>query len=141
MQEKVENKAHQTQIKKLQIDLLAAGGQFDKGVGTQRLLDEKEKGIQLLKNKVLMPATQLIQGPELAETEKEKEDLNNQLIDCKEKVLKFVDKERQWKKYMALVLESEKAMKEKFEEIEIKLQEKDKELESRIIPPMVGSSE
>ena len=88
-----------------------------------------------------MPATQLIQGPELAEIEKEKEDLNNQLIDCKAKVLNFVDKERQWQKDMALVLESEKAMKEKFEEIEIKLQEKDKELESRIIPPVARSSE
>ena len=40
-QEKVENKAHQTQIKKLQVELLAAGGQSDKGDGIQRLLDEK----------------------------------------------------------------------------------------------------
>ena len=44
-QEKVENKAHQTQIKKLQTNLLAAGGQSDKGDGIQRLLDEKEKDI------------------------------------------------------------------------------------------------
>ena len=43
-QEKVENKAHQTQIKKLQSKLLAAGGQSDRGAGhIQRLLDEKEK--------------------------------------------------------------------------------------------------
>ena len=42
----MENKAHQTQIKKLQIELLAAGGQSDKGsVCIQRLLDEKEKEI------------------------------------------------------------------------------------------------
>ena len=62
-----------------------------------------------------MPSTQLIQGLELAEIEKEKENLNNQLIDCQEKLLKFVDKENQWQKDMALVVESEKGMKEKLE--------------------------
>ena len=56
-QEKVENKAHQTQIKKLQTELLAAGGQSDKGVGIQRFLDEKEKEFQLLKRKILTSAT------------------------------------------------------------------------------------
>ena len=80
------------------------------------MLDEKEKYIQLWKNKILILATQLIQGPELAKIEKEKENLNNQLIDCQEKLLsKFADKENQWKKDMALVVESEKAIKEKFE--------------------------
>ena len=69
-QEKVENKAHQTQINKLQTKLLATGGQSDKGAGIQRLLDEKEKEIQLLKKKILIPATQLIQGHELAKMEK-----------------------------------------------------------------------
>ena len=42
---------------------------------------------------------------------------------------------------MALVVESEKSMKEKFEEMERKLQEKEKELELSIIPPMARSSE
>ena len=69
-QEKVENKAHQTQIKKLQTKVLAVGGQYDKGVGIQRLLDEKEKEIELLKKNILIPSTQLIQGLELAEIEK-----------------------------------------------------------------------
>ena len=45
-----------------------------------------------MKKKILIPATQLIQGPELAEIEKEKENLNNQLTDCQAKLLKFVDK-------------------------------------------------
>ena len=66
----MQNKAHQTQIKKLQIDLLFVGGQFDKGDGIQRLLDEKEKDIQLWKKKILIPATQLIQRTELAKIEK-----------------------------------------------------------------------
>ena len=64
----MENNAHQTQIKKPQIELLAHGGQSDKGAGhIQRLLDGKEKGIQLLKKKILIPSTHLIQGHELAE--------------------------------------------------------------------------
>ena len=113
--EKVENKAQQTQIKKLQTQLLAVGGQSNKGAGIQRLLDEKEKDIQLLKKKILIPATQLIQGPELAEIEKEKENLNNQLTNCQAKLMKFVDKENQWQKYLALVVESDKVMKEKLE--------------------------
>ena len=42
---------------------------------------------------------------------------------------------------MALVVESEKAMKEKFAEMERKLQEKETDIELRIIPPVVGPSE
>ena len=42
---------------------------------------------------------------------------------------------------MALVVESEKAMKEKLEQMERKLQEKEKELELRIIPHVARSSE
>ena len=85
--------------------MLAAGGQSDKGAGcTQRLLDEKEKEIQLLKKKILIPPTQLIQGPELAEIEKGKENLNNRLNDCQAKLLNFVVKENQWQKDMALVV-------------------------------------
>ena len=78
----MENKAHQNQIKKLQIELMAVGGQSNKGDGIQRSLDEKEKEIQLLKKKIIIPSIQLIQGPELAEIEKEKGNLNNYLIDC-----------------------------------------------------------
>ena len=42
---------------------------------------------------------------------------------------------------MDLVVESEKSMKEKFEEMKRKLYEKEKELELRIIPLMARSSE
>ena len=62
--------------------MLATRGHFDKGDGIQRLLDEKEKYIQLLKKNILICATQLIQGPKLAEIEREKENLSNQLTDC-----------------------------------------------------------
>ena len=95
------------------------------------MLNEKENTIHLLKKKLKIPTTQLIQGPELAEIEKEKESMNNELTDCKAKLLKFVDKEKHWKKYMNMVVESEKTMKQNFDEMERKLQEKEKELHDK----------
>ena len=74
--------------------------------------------------------------------------MNSEQTDFKAKFLKFVDKEKQWKKDMTLVVESEKAMKGKFNEMEKKLQEKEKELQDKekelelsIIPPTTKSSE
>ena len=58
----------------------------------KNLLEEKENSIHLLKEKINIHATQLLEGLELDEMEKEKEDLKNGLLDCKEKLLKFVDK-------------------------------------------------
>ena len=140
-QEKVENKAHQAQIKKLQTYPLAGEGKAEKGPGIQKMLNEKENAMQLLKKKLTISSTQLIQGPELTEMEKEKESLNNEMIDCKAKLLKLAEKEKQWKKYMTLVVESEKSLKIKYGEMERKSQEKDKELEGRIITRIARSSE
>ena len=68
--------------------------QADKGDATQKMLKEKENAIQFLKMKLNIPTTQLIQTSEITEFEKEKEDLNTKLIDCKEKLLKFEEKEK-----------------------------------------------
>ena len=70
--EKVENRAHQAQIKKLQTYLLLDENQDDKGDGTHKPLQEKEDTIQLLNKKLKIPATQLIQASKLSELEKEK---------------------------------------------------------------------
>ena len=43
------------------MELLVADSQVDKGASTQKLLKEKENAIQLLKNKLNIPSTQLIQ--------------------------------------------------------------------------------
>ena len=48
------------------MNLRAAESQDDKGEGIQKLLNEKNNSIQLLKKKLKIIATQLIQGPELA---------------------------------------------------------------------------
>jgi len=45
----------------------------------QNLFDEKEKEVQVLKKKLKIPCTQLIQISELTEFEKEKEALNTEL--------------------------------------------------------------
>ena len=92
MQEKVENESHESQIKKLQTYLLDAESQEDKGEGIQKLLNERESAIQILKNKLKIPSTKLIHASELDELEKEKEGLGSKLTACKTKLLKFGEK-------------------------------------------------
>ena len=113
--EKVENKALRIKIKKLEDNLLKVDGQSDKGAVTQKLLDEKEKEVQVLKKKLKIPSTQLIQTSELTEFQKEKEALNIELTNCKAKLLKLEEKEKQWEKYAKLLVESEKDLKAKME--------------------------
>ena len=69
---RVENKALRVKFKKLQYESVEVDGQEDKGALAQKLLDEKEKEIQMLKKKLKIPSTQLIQTSELNEFEKEK---------------------------------------------------------------------
>ena len=47
--------------------------------------------------------------------------MSSELTDCKAKLLKFAEKEKQWQKGMTLVVESEKTPKVKFDELEKKL--------------------
>ena len=107
----------------------------------KKLLEENDNSIQFLNKKLNIPATQLLEGLELAEMEKEKEDMKNELLDCKEKLLKFANKEKKWKKDMTLVVESEKTLKEKHDEMEKKLQEREKELEDMIMTCAAQSGE
>ena len=105
------------------------------------MLEEKENSIQLLKKKLNIHATQLLGGTELAEMEEEKENMKNELLECKAKLLQFADKEKQWQKDMDLVAKSEKILKGKHDEIERKLQEREKELEDRMVTLVAQSGE
>ena len=58
--ERVENKAHLEQIKKLKMDLSIVDIPGDKGVSTQRLIKDKEGTIQLLKKKLEIASARLI---------------------------------------------------------------------------------
>ena len=55
--EKVENKALQIKIKKLQEELLKVDGQSGKWAVAQNLFDEKEKEVHVLKKKLKIPST------------------------------------------------------------------------------------
>ena len=55
--ENIENKALQIKIKKLQEELLKVDGQSRKGAVAQKLFDEKEKEVQVLKKKLKIPST------------------------------------------------------------------------------------
>ena len=67
--------------------------------------------------------------------------MTSELNDYKAKPLKFVEGKKQWERDMSLLVESEKILKRKYDELEKKLQEKEKELEARIIPSTAESSE
>ena len=108
---RVENKALRAQIAKLQNEAVHINGQEDKKSLAQIFLDEKEKEIHVLKKKLKIPSTQLIQTNELAEFEKEKETLNTELTDCKAKLLKLKEKERQWEVDTKLLKERKKELK------------------------------
>ena len=92
--DRVGKRAYHTQIGKLQIDLSIWDIPKDKGISTQRLLKDKEGMIQLLKEKLEIHSTRLIQTTELTDTERDKVTLNTELIDCKEKLLIQEGKER-----------------------------------------------
>ena len=64
----------------------------------QKSLEEKEKEIQVLKKKLKIPSTYLIQIVELIEFEKEKEALNTEMTYCKDKLLELEEKEKQLEK-------------------------------------------
>ena len=76
----------------------------------------------MLKKKLKIPSTHLIHNFELTEFEKEKEDLNTKITDCKAKILKLEENEKQWEKETKLPKESE-------EDLKVKLDAKEKELQ------------
>ena len=108
---RVENKALKAQINNLQNEVVKIEGPAPKGFLAQKLLNEKEKEIQILKKKLKIPSTQLAQTNELVEFKKEKETLNTELTECKAKMLKIEEKEREWEVDTKLLKESEKELK------------------------------
>ena len=95
----------------------------DKGAATQKLLKYKESTIRLLKRKLEIPATRLIQTFKLTEIEKEKEALETELINCKARLLKYEEKNKQWEKDAELWAEKENIFGAKQAELEREVQE------------------
>ena len=71
----------------------------------------------------------------MTEFEKEREDLNTELTDCKAILLKLKEKEIQWEKETNLLKESEDVMKVKLATKEKELQEKGEVMEISTIVP------
>ena len=103
---RVENKVLKSQINNLQKESMQIEGPTHKGSLALKLLDDKEKEIQTLKKMLKIPATQLAQAEELADFEIEKEELNTELTDCKDKLLKLEEKGRQWEADIQLLKNS-----------------------------------
>ena len=57
--------------------------------------------------------------------------MNSNLIDCQGQLLKFKEKEKQWKREMSLILKSEKDIKSKSDDLEKRLEEKERELQDK----------
>ena len=74
------------------MDLLVDDNHEDNGASTQKLSKEKESEIQLLKRKLDILTTRLIQTFEMTKIEKEKEALNTKLINWKARLLKYEEK-------------------------------------------------
>ena len=51
-----------------------------------------------MKKKLKIPTTKLIQASELIDLDKEKDILNDELRNCKDKILKFADEKKEWEK-------------------------------------------
>ena len=71
----------------------------------------------------------------MTEFEEEKEVLNTELTDCKARLLKLEEKERQWEKETKLLKESEEGLKVKLVAQEKELQEKGEVMEISTIVP------
>ena len=67
--------------------------------------------------------------------------MNIKLTDYQAQLLKFIEKEKKWKKDMTLIVESENFLKAKVDSLEKRLQEKEKELEKVVIPPITKPGE
>ena len=118
-------------MNKIQGYLLAMDSESDRGQATKKILVEKESIIQLLKKKLKIPSTQLIQAYELTVLEREKELFSQELNDSKAKLLKISKEQSQCKKKRSfliakidvlnenqLILEKEREEKEKNKQVE-----------------------
>ena len=100
----MENKTYEQQIKKLQGDPLVMDNEPARGKATKKVLAEKENTIHLLKKKLKILSTQLIQASELRVLEREKELLSQEMNDSKVKLLKLTEEQSQWEMEIAFLI-------------------------------------
>lgn len=79
-QEQTAIKSHQKQIKSLESDIVTESTNQKDVKALQKLLDNKDKLINELKEKLKIPPTQVLQTPELTEVETDKEHLQQRVL-------------------------------------------------------------
>ena len=72
--------------------------------------------------------------------EKEKETLNDELNNCKAKLLKYDEEKKQWEKERVSLAKNIKKLKQKHAELEKEVNEKEREPQVQIIPPPAHAS-
>ena len=87
------SKSWQTQVKRMEIALLAKGIQPGTKQPTKRLLEEKEKTIQSLKKKLKIPIADHPQTKELLSLKREKDFFQEYILNLNENIL-YVEQEK-----------------------------------------------
>ena len=81
------SKGWNNQIKKLEADLVAVDGKFGENKSAKKLLEEKDKIIQSLKKNLKIPNSDHPQTHELLVLWKERNELQEEVLDLKVKFL------------------------------------------------------
>ena len=81
------SKGWKVQVKKLENDLIAQGSKDKERRNTKKLLDDKDKMIESLQNKLKMLVTDHPQTDEIVAYQKKNDDLKNEVLDLKSKLL------------------------------------------------------
>jgi hypothetical protein len=85
--EKVVSKGWKVQVKKLENGLIAQGSKDKESRTTKRLLDDKDKQIESLQKKLKMSVTDHPQTDEIMAYQQKNDDLKNEVLDLKSKLL------------------------------------------------------
>ena len=89
------SKGWKNQIKKLQVDLVSVGGNSCEKKLAKKLLEENDKTIQSLKKKVNIPNSYHPQTQELLVLQKERDELQEEVLDLKVKLLQLTSQKDQ----------------------------------------------
>ena len=92
--EKETSKGWKVQVKKLENDLVVQGSKDRESKNTKKLLDDKDKKIESLQKKLKMPVIDHPQTDEIMAFQRKNEDLKNEVLDLKSKLLQ-VEQEKQ----------------------------------------------
>ena len=89
------SKGWENQIKKLEADLVAIGGEFGEKKSVKKLLEENDKTIQSLKNKLKIPNSDHPHTRELLVLQKERDELQEEVLDLQVKLLQLTNQKDQ----------------------------------------------